>query len=464
MFFLLATKDADAQIMFQTHYGGNQDDGGSSVLQTDDGGYIVAGRTLSYGNGSNDIYVLKTDGNGNEVWTKTYGGNGWDAPYEIKKTLDNCYIIAGETSSFGAGASDAFLMKIDSNGDSIWFKTYGGSADDGAYSVDVCNDNSFIVAGVTMSFGEGQSQTYLIKTNEYGDSLWTKEYGPSYANCFGSTVIQTSDFGYLVVGKFSYGNPKLHIIRTNNIGDTLWTKKYGYNGMYSGSTIRKINNSGYAILGTIVNMNNVSDIRLIKINQNGDTIFTKDYGGFNNEVGGEVQKTNDNGFIITGLTQSYGAGGKDVYLIKTDESGIVQWTKTFGGAGDDWGGSVQQTSDNGYIIAGYSKSFSNNYDVYLIKTDENGVSGFEKIVPTSISLKTYPNPTDGLFTLQWNGINEKNVTIQIFNLQGQEVYDKSINSEAQNSFYIDLANKPKGIYIVRFKGNKTLFNNKVIMY
>ena len=464
MFFILAIQAADAQILFQRHYGGTLDDGGSSVLQTDDGGYIIAGRAMSYGNGSNDIYVLKTDANGNELWSKIYGGNGWDAPFEIKKTLDNCYVIAGETSSFGTGASDAFLMKIDNNGDSLWFKTYGGVQDDGASGVNVCNDNSFIVTGVTSSFGDGQCQIYLIRTDENGDTLWTKKHGPSYANCFGNSVIQTNDDGFIISGTFSYGNPKLYIIKTNSVGDTLWTKKYEYNGMYSGSTIRETNDGNYVVLGTVVNMANVSDIRLMGINQIGDTLFTKDYGGINNEVGGEVQLTYDNGFIITGLTQSYGEGGKDVFLIKTDENGGVHWTKTFGGADDDWGTSVQQTTDNGYIISGYTKSFGNNYDVYLIKTDENGVASFEKIIPTSQTFKLFPNPSDGVFTLQWNGINEKNVMIQIFNLQGQEVYKTIINAEAQNSLQVNLDNKPNGIYIVQFNGKNTILNHKAIIY
>ncbi|MFA5194945.1 MAG: hypothetical protein WC401_04010 [Bacteroidales bacterium] len=191
---LLLSQMAGAQIKFQRYYGGQYDDGGSSVLQTDDGGYIIAGRTMSYGNGSNDIYILKTDANGNELWTKTYGGNGWDAPLDMKKTLDNCYVITGETSSFGAGASDAFLMKIDSNGDSLWFKTYGGVQDDGASGVDVCNDNSYIVTGGTMSYGIGTGNIYLIKTNGTGDTIWTKTYGGTAFNN-GYSVLQTIDGG-----------------------------------------------------------------------------------------------------------------------------------------------------------------------------------------------------------------------------------------------------------------------------
>ena len=461
--FLLAISTADAQIMFQRHYGGTLDDGGSSVLQTDDGGYIVAGRTMNYDNGSNDIYVLKTDANGNELWSKIYGENEWDAPFEIKKTHDNCYIIAGETSSYGAGASDAFLMKIDSNGDSLWFKTYGGMQDDGATGVNVCNDNGFIVTGVTMSFGDGQSQIYLIRTDENGDTLWTKKYGPSYANCFGYSVIQTINDGYIISGSFNYGNPKLYIIKTNSLGDTVWTKKYEYNGMYSGSTIRETNDGNYIVLGTVVNMANVSDIRLMEIDQIGDTIFTKDYGGIDNEVGGEVQLTNDNGFIITGLTQSYGAGGKDVFLIKTNENGGAQWTKTFGGAGDDWGGSVQQTTDNGYIISGYTKSFGNNYDVYLIKTDANGESSGINENADSNGLQIYPNPNKGTFGIQLQNLISEDLFIEIVNANGQLVYENHLNKANLPNIKIVLSSCSKGLYVVKVQTENIIKVEKIVI-
>lgn len=462
--FLLAISTTDAQIMFQRHYGGTLDDGGSSVLQTDDGGYIVAGRTMSYGNGSNDIYVLKTDANGNELWSKIYGGYGWDAPFEIKKTLDNCYVIAGETSSFGAGASDAFLMKIDSTGDSLWFKTYGGMQDDGASGVNVCNDNGFIVTGVTMSFGDGQCQIYLIKTDENGDTLWTKKYGPSYANCFGNSVIQTINDGYIISGSFNYGNPKLYIIKTNSLGDTLWTKKFEYDGMYSGSTIRETNDGHYVVLGTVVNMANVSDIRLMGIDQIGDSIFTKDYGGINNEVDGEVQLANDNGFIITGLTQSYGAGGKDVYLIKTDENGGIQWSKTFGGEGDDWGGSVQQTSDNGYIISGCTKSIGNNYDIYLIKTNANGESTGVNEITDSNGLQIFPNPNKGTFEINLQNVISEDLFIEIVNANGQLVYENQLSKATLTSLKVDLSKCSKGMYFVKVQNANNLLAKKIVIF
>ena len=202
-------------------------------------------------------------------WTKTYGGGDWDWGYSIQQTLDGGYIVAGETQSFGVGWTDVYLIKTDANGDVIWTKTYGGSGGD----------------------------------------------------C-GNSVQQTSDGGYIIVGGITYFD---------------------------------------------------CDVYLIKTDANGDVEWTKTYGGSGEDCGNSVQQTSDGGYIIVGKTTSFGAGASDVYLIKTDANGNAEWTKTYGGGGEDCGNSVQQTSDGGYIIVGGTTSFgAGGGDVYLIKTDAYG--------------------------------------------------------------------------------------------
>ena len=382
----------------------------------------------------------------------------------MKKTSDGNIIIAGRTSSYGAGNTDCYLLKIDINGDTLWTKTYGGTNEDEVWDLNQTLDNGYIIVGNTLSYGIGTGNIYLIKTNETGDTVWTKTFGGT-AFSVGYSVLQTLDGGYILSGFDMSEDKNMVIIKTNANGDMVWGKKYIFSGgLPDGTTIIKTVDGGYAIIGTQIDSTNFSEIKLLKVDANGDSLFAHTYGGVNNEAGANIIQTNDDGFIITGLTESFGAGGKDVYLIKTDENGIEQWTKTFGGMGDDWGCFVQQTTDNGYIITGYTKSFGNNFDVYLIKTDENGISGFEKIIPTASSLKVFPNPSDGLFTMQWDGLNDRNVAIQIFNLQGNEVYQNNINTLIQNKIMIDLSNNSSGIYIIRFIGKKTTINNKIIIY
>jgi len=163
----------------------------------------------------------------------------------------------------------------------------------------------------------------------------------------------------------------------------------------------------------------------MKLNADGDKLWTKTYGGVADDWGGMVQKTIDNGFIITGYTESYGAGGWDVYLIKTDANGDTLWTRTFGGSGDDLGSSVKQTSDNGYIISGYTNSYGGSYDVFLIKTNEQGIIDFQKIYNSQKNCKVFPNPNNGVFNIEIDNTENKDLMVSIYDISGRLVYSKN---------------------------------------
>jgi hypothetical protein len=166
--FLIKTY-ANGNIIWAKTYGGTNSDEAYSVHQTSDGGYIVAGATYSFGAGNYDIFLMKTDANGNVIWAKTYGGTSTDYAYSVQQTSDGGYIVAGYTASFGAGSGDIFLIKTDANGNVQWAKTYGGIGWDLAYSVQQTSDGGYIVAGLTISFGAGNYDIFLIKTDANGN-------------------------------------------------------------------------------------------------------------------------------------------------------------------------------------------------------------------------------------------------------------------------------------------------------
>jgi len=197
---------------FAKTYGGTDDDYAYSVQQTSDGGYIVAGETWSFGAGSWDIFLIKTDTNGNIIWAKTYGGTDWDVARSVQHTSDGGYIVAGYTRSFGAGSDDIFLIKTNANGNISWAKTYGGTSWDYAYSVQQTSDGGYIVAGWTDSFGAGD--IFLIKTNANGNIIWAKTYGETGGD-YASSVQQTSDDGYIVAGS----NSDVFLIKTDANGN-----------------------------------------------------------------------------------------------------------------------------------------------------------------------------------------------------------------------------------------------------
>jgi hypothetical protein len=214
--------DANGNKLWEKTFGGSDNDGAWFIQQTIDGGYIVAGYTKSYGSGWYDAYLLKLDGAGNKVWEKVFGGSSWDEARSIQQTNDGGYIVAGYTSSFGAGSYDVYVLKLDTSGKEVWSKTFGGSSDDLAWSIQQTNDGGYIVAGYTKSFGAGSEDVYILKLDANGNKLWEKTFGGSYDER-AYRIQQTRDGGYIVAGytsSFGVGNYDVYIIKMDANGNT----------------------------------------------------------------------------------------------------------------------------------------------------------------------------------------------------------------------------------------------------
>ena len=357
-------------------FGGSDDDCGSSVQQAADGGYIIVGATASYGAGSYDVYLIKTDAEGNQQWFKTFGGSDDDYGFSVQPTADGGFIIAGWTESWGAGASDVYLIKTDAEGNQQWFKTFGGSDDDRAYSVQQTLDGGFIIAGWTESWGAGATDVYLIKTDADGNKQWSRTFGGLHSD-YAFSVQQAAHGGYIIVGgtdSYGAGYTDVYLIKTDAEGNQQWFKTFGGSHYDYGFSVQQAADGGYIITGWTHSYGaGGADLYLIKTDADGNKQWSRTFGGSALDVGYAVAQTDDGGYIIVGETDSYGAGSYDVYLIKTDAEGNQQWFKTFGGSDDDGAYSVQQTSDGGFIIAGWTESWgAGASDVYLIKTDANG--------------------------------------------------------------------------------------------
>ncbi len=230
--WLIKTNE-DGDTLWTKTFGGSDYDKGLSVNQTKDEGYIITGFTSSFGTGNSDVWLIKTNAHGDTLWTKTFGGSGYEHGYSVQQDSDGGYIITGYTSSFGAGDDDVWLIKTNTSGDTLWTKTFGGNSDDYSYSVRQTKDDGYIITGYTHSFGAGADDIWLIKTNTYGDTLWTKTFGGSDYDV-ALSVQQTSDEGYIITGRkdlVADGNGDVWLIKTNSYGDTLWTKTYGGRGI-----------------------------------------------------------------------------------------------------------------------------------------------------------------------------------------------------------------------------------------
>lgn len=444
--FLLSSVFVYSQITFERTYGGIADDLSLSVVQASDGGYIITGWTASYGAGNTDVYLIRTDNNGDTLWSRTYGGVADDMGVNVIQTHDSGYIIIGITYSFGAGYWDLYLIKTNANGDSLWTKTFGWFFYDAGADVSQTSDGGYIITG-EIAIDTCLSSVYLIKTNDNGDLLWSKTYG-GFEYDRGLSVIQTDNGGFIVAGftsSFGAGGGDVYLIRTDSNGDSLWTNTFG--GIYydEGYSIVQTTDGGYIIAGTTYSFGaGGGDVYLIKLDVNGDSLWTKTYGGIYRDLGSSVSQTSDGGYIVTGYTESFGAYPGNVFLIRTDNEGDTIWTKTFGGQNSDEGRSVMQTIDGGYIITGGTDSFgAGYYDVYLIKTDENGIVGIPKQSITSNNIVIYPNPTSGIINIKTSQIFGRIKTLEVYDYLGQLQLSRTSNFED-----IDISSLPGGLFFI----------------
>jgi hypothetical protein len=397
--FAYAKNDAKSEA-FNKFYGGNSSDSTYAVQQTNDGGYILAGSTSSFGTSYNgDVLLIKTDAKGKQIWLRTFGGSEMDLAFSVQQTSDNGYIVAGQTQSYGEGYGDGWLIKIDAKGNNVWDTTFGGTGSDVLNDVQETSDGGYILAGYTESVADGGNyeggKAWLIKTDRKGKKIWEKTYAGKSSGIYqhknANAVQQTSDGGYIMAGYTTVAHPSgtwaddAWLIKTDAKGKTIWNITFGGTGEdindYA-QDVQQTQDGGYIVAGrtnafSVAEPDTMATDKawLVKIDTRGKKIWEKTYGGNKNDSANAVQQTEDGGYILAGKTFSFAENGEaDLWLIKTDDKGKEVWDKTFGGStGFSEAYDVQQTSDGGYIVAGFSWTGDiNGEDAWLIKTDAKG--------------------------------------------------------------------------------------------
>jgi len=359
---------------FFATFGWLGNDCGYSVQQTSDGGYIITGHTDAQGTGNWDVWLVRTDADGNKVWDNTFGGTGWDEGYSVQPTSDGGYIVVGYTDR-GTGDYDVWLIKTDSSGNEVWDKTFGAEGTDRGYSVQQTTDGGYIVAGYNGSYGAGGACVWLIKTDASGNEVWDKTFGGTRSD-EGYSVQQTTDGGYIVAGwtmSYGMGDHDVWLVKTDASGDKVWDKTFGGTGDDEGFSVQQTSDGGYIIAGATNSYGAGDyDVWLVKTDSSGNKVWDRTFGGPFDDEGHSVQQTTDGGYMVVGRGAVSDGTGEDVWLIKTDASGNKVWDRSFGGTDYDEGWSGQQTSDGGYIITGRYASMALDYEVWLIKTDAEG--------------------------------------------------------------------------------------------
>ena len=367
----------DDTLTWKRTFGEADEDEGNSVQQTSDGGYILVGETLN--EDWEDILLIKTDNYGDIVWERTFGEPGIQRDWGLSviQNTDGDYVLTGMKGSLGVSWFDLCLIKVDPNGNTIWDSALLIDDFEWGKCIKQTSDGGYIILGTIMSSKNGEGDVWLIKLDTNGKIKWQKTFGGDWVD-WGEYVQQTKDGGYIITARthsFGADGYNAWLIKTDENGNMIWNRTFGGNKDDIGKCVQQTSDGGFIIAGGIqFEDDRGGDAWLIKTNENGEEIWNRTFGGDKTDWADSVQQTSDGGYILTGGTQSYGAGSYDLWLIKTDKEGRKIWDRTYGGNDWDEGNSVQQTSDGGYIITGFTYSFcSDGNDVWLLKTDENGL-------------------------------------------------------------------------------------------
>jgi uncharacterized delta-60 repeat protein len=375
---------SDGEIEWQKTYGGDKSDSVSFIQQTSDGGYIIAGNTSSFNTGyDDDIWILKLSSDGDIEWQKTYGGDKSDSISFIQQTSDGGYIVAGSTDSFGAGESDIWFLKLSSDGDIEWQKTYGGDKSDSISFIQQTGDGGYIAAGSTGSSGAGEIDIWFLKLSSDGAIEWQKTYGGDKSDSV-SFIQQTGDRGYIVAGStgsFGAEGSDFWILKLSSDGAIEWQKTYVGDKSYSASFIQQTGDGGYIVAGSAYSGgewggNSEGYIWILKLSSTGAIEWQKTYGGSGREEAHSLQQTIDGGYIVAGSTESSEDDWCDDYnslILKLSSDGDIEWQKTYGGNySRDVADFIQQTGDGGYIVAGETYSWGIEREIWVLKLLPNG--------------------------------------------------------------------------------------------
>lgn len=475
--FLIYAQSAPT-IEWERAYGGSDTDSSSMIIQTTDGGYIVVGYTYSTNGdvngeppGTANYWIVKLDEIGTIQWQKSIGGFGFQNATSIQQTTDGGYVVAGYGHSplNPGGSFDYWIVKLNEIGTIEWEKNYGGSNNDEAYSIQQTIDGGYIIAGTSNSIdgditeNQGSSDYWIVKIDEIGTIQWQKSYGGSSWD-EARVIQQTTDGGYIVAGNSNSndgditgnnGGYDYWIVKIDEIGTIEWEKSLGGSGVDRAMSIIQTTDGEYIVAGysdsidgDVTGNHGYFDYWIVKLGENGTIQWQKTLGGGGEDRAMSIIQTTDGGYVLAGETYSWDGdvtqnnGDYDFWIVKIDEFGTIRWQKTYGGSARDQAKSIQQTTDSGYIVAGNTRSYDGDVtghhgsgDYWVVKLSEEGMAT-QEIQNEKITV--YPNPAKDVLHF-----SEEVSNIKITDLSGKTAKEFSAFGKSVN-----VSGLAKGVYMI----------------
>ena len=456
--FLLIGSSLSAQKKIEGHWGKQFLDIAYATAATNDGGYITTGLTKNgMDDAFGDIVVIKTDSKGDTMWTMVYGGPKLEGGNSVIQTADGGYLVAGHTEDFGARDCDAFMMKLDKNGNRQWFKVYGGDADDICEGVTQLPDGGYAFAGITASYGNPPTDSetrhvYFVRTNSTGDITWSKNYGGK-ASEYAYSIASMPQDGFLAAGwslSFGKGEYDGWLFRLNGSGDTLWTRLYKNQGDTKYYKIIPTMDNGYVIAGyTTINKTSKPQGLVIKLDADGQQVWERTYGEpYGGMILNGAAQLPDGNLIFCGTNYADDTLGQ-AYILTTTPDGIKIANELTGGSNSAASGIAVQ-GNNSYLVAGITAQYGdNNGDLYYMEVDNttSGILGVSFVTP-----HLFPNPLKDRSTLILPGTEAYQSTqVEVMNLSGKVVYSQK--NVMGKDIVLNRAGLPSGIYTFRISCN-----------
>ncbi len=397
-------------------YGSYGPDEARGVSMDDDGNIVLSGSTGSFGAGASDIYLIKVDGSGDLLWSRTIGGAMIEKANGLLKMDDGGWLVIGTTNDWsGAGGYDGLLVRTDANGEVLWERTYGGSDWDFFNHGVLCPDGGFLLVGQTYSEGSG-GDAWLVRTDDQGDTLWTRHFGgPGIDE--GAGVAFTLDGGCILAGSRTSANGDLdaYVVKLDSQQIVQWEYAIGTDSTDFAKDVVATQDGGYSFVGGTDGFSEWHEHYHFKLDAYGSLLWQKHWGQVNDQEAFRHLELPNGDYATTGWTKTSGGGGKDMFLFFCDAQGDFIGQRTYGGLADDEGYALAAIP-GGFLVAGTTFSYgAGSNDVFLVRTDTAGYTASELVTEHSdplsvedqlpeVALLVHPNPSSGIIHLPMDRI------------------------------------------------------------
>ena len=440
-----------------------------------DGGYIAGGISYYFPGLSGEFWLVRTDANGDTIWTRNYGGGRWQEAHYVIQTADGGFAVCGGTN-VAVGDYDLYVVKTDSLGDTLWTQSYGASAqqDDGQAIIQT-SDGGYLAVG--SGWNGILSDLMMVRLNGGGDILWTKFYGATYSSDYGYGVVETPDSGFAVTGNYdSGGASNLWLLRTNANGDTLWTRKFDFNNYWDvGNQIVMTSDGGFAIGGRTFLNSSVYRILALRTDSLGNEIWHSQFAGLGLAFGESIDKTSDGGFVVAGGTRADLVGSLDYYIVRVDSMGDSLWAATYdydGLTGDSEDCYEVKVDADGNIMAfGYADISPSGSDTWywVLKILDDALVDIDDPdhhVPTDYYLKqNYPNPFNASTIIEYSLPENAYVTLDIYDILGRHVVTLVNGNQTAGRYQVvwDAGRSASGVYFCRIQANDYIGHSSMLL-